>query len=295
MREVPVSAPGETFHVEVCRPCQFIWFDVAEFEALPPAPPPAEDVLPQAAREQLALWRVQQLAERAQRENFAEEGPDEPWKAIPAVLGLPVEVDNPITRLPWLTWGLAMALIAVSGLAWINPAEAFQQLGFVAADAWRLGGLTWLSAFFLHGGLVHLLGNLYFLLVFGDNVEEVLGRTRYAGLLLAATVAGHGVHWLFQSASAVPSIGASGGISGVITFYALQFPRAQLAFLYRSHWHFHWMAIPAWAALVLWVLLQAFGVWQQVKGFSEVNALAHLGGAGAGFVLWLLTRGHRAD
>lgn len=294
MHEVPVTAPGQTLHVEVCRPCQFIWFDVAEFESLPAAPPKVQGELPPAAREQLALLKVQQLAEQAHREGFAEEGPEEPWKAIPAILGLPVEVDNPISRLPWLTWGLAAVLVLTSVLAWRDPATAFSQFGFIAAEAWRLGGLTWLSAFFLHGGLVHLIANLYFLLIFGDNVEEVLGRVRYAGLLLAATLAGHGVYLLFQGASTVPSIGASGGISGVIVFYALQFPRAQLAILLRSYWSFRWLAIPAWAALGLWVLLQAFGVWEQIEGFSEVNALAHLGGAGAGFVVWLMTRRHRA-
>ena len=88
--------------------------------------------------------------------------------------------------------------------------------------------------------------------------------------------------------STAPSIGASGGISGIIAFYALEFPRARLGFLLRYYWRFGWIQIPVWAAFALWILLQFFGVYAQVAGFSNVSALAHLGGTAVGLFFWLI-------
>lgn len=98
------------------------------------------------------------------------------------------------------------------------------------------------------------------------------------------------MHLLAEPASRIPCIGASGGISGVIVFYALQFPRARLGFLFRCYWRFHWVQMPAWFALLLWLLLQSVTVMMQLGGFSNVAATAHLGGAAAGFLFWLVWR-----
>jgi membrane associated rhomboid family serine protease len=87
----------------------------------------------------------------------------------------------------------------------------------------------------------------------------------------------------------IPCIGASGGISGIITFYALQFPHARLGLFVR----YHWVNFPAWAALVLWAALQAVGVAQQLAGFSNVSALAHMGGAALGLLAWAAWRAKR--
>ena len=82
--------------------------------------------------------------------------------------------------------------------------------------------------------------------------------------------------------STIPCIGASGGISGVIVFYALSYPHAQLSLLLR----FWWVQIPAWGALALWVALQVWNSLAYLSGFSKVAGLAHLGGAAAGLVIW---------
>jgi membrane associated rhomboid family serine protease len=110
-------------------------------------------------------------------------------------------------------------------------------------------------------------------------------------LIFAATLTGDAVHLLAEPASTVPCIGASGGISGVIVFYALQFPHARLGFLFRyGYVIFRWIQIPAWVALGLWMLLQSGMVLLQLNGFSNVAATAHLGGAAAGFGFWLAWR-----
>ena len=101
-----------------------------------------------------------------------------------------------------------------------------------------------------------MLGNLYFLVLFGNHVEDYLGKTRFLLLILVSTVTGDLLHVMAQPNSTVPCVGASGGISGVIAFYALEFPRARLGFLLRYWWRFQWFQLPAWGAFVLWILLQ---------------------------------------
>jgi membrane associated rhomboid family serine protease len=109
-----------------------------------------------------------------------------------------------------------------------NLHQIVMQFGLVPAELWRDGGITLITSFFLHGDLFHLIGNAYFLLIFGDNVEDQLGRWRYALVVLLAALAGDLLHVAADPRDTVPCIGASGGISGVIVFYALKFPQARL-------------------------------------------------------------------
>ncbi len=90
----------------------------------------------------------------------------------------------------------------------------------------------------------------------------------------------------------VPSIGASGGISGLIAFYAFKFPHARLGFLLRFGFIFipKWIQFPAWCAFLFWLLLQFLGAFEQISGFSNVSSLAHLGGTAVGVALWRFWR-----
>jgi membrane associated rhomboid family serine protease/Zn-finger nucleic acid-binding protein len=295
MRLLQSDAP--ILELDACRPCGVVWFDPGEFEQIPEGAIESPDAAHLRGVEAMGNLRLEQ----ARREYDAEPEPDSEWKTIPAIFGFPVETHtNPLQRWPWFTWLLSAIIAAISIWAFFHLRAAVEQFGFIPADAFRLGGLTWLSSFFLHGGIWHLVGNLYFLLIFGDNVEDYLGRWRCAALLLAATIAGDLVHVLAQSQSTVPCIGASGGISGVIVFYALQFPRARLSFLFRGwgyygrhRWHGWgggWWSIPAWVALAVWLLMQSYAVVMQLTGFSNVAATAHLGGAAVGFAFWLWWR-----
>jgi membrane associated rhomboid family serine protease len=145
-------------------------------------------------------------------------------------------------------------------------------------------------SFFLHGGIFHLLSNLCFLLVFGDKVEDDLGSGRFLLLLTMATVVGDIVHIAADPDSTLPCIGASGGISGVIAYYALKFPRARLGFLFWIFHVFRWVRAPAVVLFVVWIGIQLLGTSNQLAGISNVSYLAHLGGAAVGFVFWLVFR-----
>jgi len=290
MRQFNSAQPP--LELDACKACAAVWFDPQEFEAVPEGVLESPHETQMRAAEAMGQYRLDQMKERG----FTDTAPDDAWKTIPALFGFPVESGTEaLSCRPWLTWGWSLIIALVSIGAFFDLKATVASFGFVPAEPWRHAGLTWLASFFLHGGIFHLVGNLYFLLIFGDNVEDFLGRKRYALLLLAATVAGDLVHLLAASSSTTPAIGASGGISGVIVFYALKFPQARLGFLLRYFWRFQWVQTPAWFALVLWLLMQCFGAFMQLGGFSNVAATAHLGGAAAGFVLWLCWRANGAS
>jgi membrane associated rhomboid family serine protease len=188
------------------------------------------------------------------------------------------------------TWILAGAVTFVSVVGFADLSGVVARFGLVPAEAWRSYGATFVSSFFLHGGVVHLLGNLYFLLVFGDDAEDRLGVSRLLVLVFTAAMAGAALHVLVDPRSEVPVIGASAGISGVLVFYALSFPRARLAIV-GPFWR--WIRLPAAAYLGLWLLIQGLGAWQQVTGPSSVSHVGHLGGAAAGAAWWLALRSRR--
>jgi len=293
---IGVALPGQTeTYVDVCRHCHFIWFDAHEVDALvprQPAPVAAEPELPQKAREMLAMAEVERLSKQAEGSDYNSVAPDESWKQIAAFLGMPVEFDAPEEqRKPWATWLLSAVIICASLSAFTNLHEFVQRFGLIPAEATRLGGLTFVTSFFLHAGIIHLIGNMYFLLAFGHAVENFLRPLRYLALIAMAAFIGDLAHLALDPRSHTPCIGASGGIAGVITFYALNFPRMRLAFLMRWGFvWFHWIRLPAWFVFVLWFLFQIIGTFEQRAGMSSVSSAAHLGGAAVGVLAWLVWR-----
>jgi len=279
--------------VNVCQHCHFVWFDAHELDTLVPrVPQKAAAELPQKMRERLAIAEVQRLAEEAEGTDFDSAPPDEWWKQIAAFLGVPVEFDTvPHPRRPWATWLLGTLIIGASVFAFTRLHEMVSQFGLIPAEARRLHGLTFVTSFFLHAGIIHLAGNMYFLFVFGDDVEDFLRPVRYLLLIALAAFVGDLAHIALDPRSQTPCIGASGGIAGVITFYALNFPRSRLEFLMRWGFvWFHWIRLPAWSVFILWILFQLIGALEQKAGISSVSSVAHLGGATVGVVAWLLWR-----
>lgn len=293
---IGVALPDRVeINVDVCQHCHFIWFDAHEVDTLVPRlldPVAAEPELPQKAREMLAIAEVERLSKQAEGSDFDSAAPEESWKQIATFLGMPVEFDAPEElRRPWATWLLSAAIICASLVAFSNLREVVQRFGLIPAQATRLDGLTFVTSFFLHAGIIHLAGNMYFLLAFGHAVENFLRPLRYLTLIALAAFIGDLAHIALDLRSQIPCIGASGGIAGVITFYALNFPRLRLAFLMRWGFvWFHWIRLPAWFVFVLWILFQIIGTLEQKAGMSSVSSAAHLGGAAMGLLAWLVWR-----
>jgi membrane associated rhomboid family serine protease/Zn-finger nucleic acid-binding protein len=285
MAIVSVPLAEKTLALDVCRACKLVWFDPEEYGQMPTV------AARKAAREQEKSYRASLREIIAQAHKAKPEGAtytlDSSWKWIPVFLGMPVETETAsLLDRPLLTWGLCAAICAVSfagvfGL--FDPETAVVMFALVPAEFWRYGGITLLTAFFLHADFLHLLGNTYFLMIFGDNVEDYLGRRRYLKLLILAMLAGDVLHMLATvPLSSVPLIGASGGISGVVAFYALRFPKARLGISLRIYV----IPVRARTAFVLWILLQIIGSWEQIVGLSNISSLAHLGGAFVGVYFW---------
>jgi Zn-finger nucleic acid-binding protein len=150
--------------VDVCQHCHFIWFDAREVDTLvprQPQPAPVAAELPQKAREMLAMAEVERLSKQAEGSDFDSPAPEESWKQIAGFLGMPVEFDEPQEqRKPWATWLLSGVIISVSLLAFLDLRDVVQRFGLIPAEATRLGGLTFVTSFFLHAGIIHLAGNI---------------------------------------------------------------------------------------------------------------------------------------
>ena len=147
------------------------------------------------------------------------------------------------------------------------------------ASSYRL-----LSSMFLHGGLAHILGNMFFLYVFGDNIEERLGHGRYLLFCLAGGVVATLAHGVFTPVSAVPLVGASGAVSAILGAYIVLFPR-QRVLTFIPPFFIFWL--PAWIYLGYWALIQvveAVGGLVVVVG-DGVAWWAHVGGFLFGTVL----------
>ena len=263
---VPDSPGGPaSLELDACTRCQMFWFDPGEFEGMPPSipeqvnePEVATKDLPEAARMALMHARMEVIKEQA---NLGEASPDNLVEFLSGALLIPYEIDEEApgkVDIPWVTAGLVGLIVAVGlGLGFFrDTSSASAGLTFMPSDPWRAGGLTLLTAFTVHGGWAHLLSNLYFLATFGDNVEDMLGKTRFVLFWLAATLGSFAMTFFLPGETATHFVGAGGGVSGVIILYILFFPRAKLGFLFFWKWT---VRFPAWLMGLGWVLFHLLG------------------------------------
>jgi len=167
--------------------------------------------------------------------------------------------------------------------------------GMIPAQVMQGEGLgTLLTSMFLHGGWLHLIGNMLFLWVFGDNIEAVLGHIGYLVFYLAGGLAASAAHILFSMDSAVPSVGASGAIAAVMGAYVVMFPNSQVKLL----------VLGRGAGMTRVTALVFLGIWAVMQLFSGLASLgvetaqtggvafwAHIGGFVFGLVVGFLFRG----
>jgi membrane associated rhomboid family serine protease len=146
-----------------------------------------------------------------------------------------------------------------------------------------------LTSMFLHGSWMHLLGNMWFLWLFGNNIEDSTTRPRFLAFYLLTGLAAALGQVLAEPASEIPMVGASGAISGVMGAYLILFPRVRVYTLVPLGFILTTMALPAWAMLIYWAVLQFFGGVTSIVGADEpgggVAFWAHLGGFVAGVIL----------
>jgi len=178
----------------------------------------------------------------------------------------------------------------------IQPDEVDGLIPLQPGDRWIMQGpvavpvvLTILTAMFLHASTLHLIGNLLFLWIFGDNVEEVLGTFRYVIAYLAFGIAGSMAQIAAAPDSLIPTLGASGAIAGVMGAYIIWFPHNRVRVLF-----FNFLTeLPAYLVVGGWILVQIAGGYGSIGHLGEVGGvayLAHIGGAAVGLAVGLLYR-----
>jgi membrane associated rhomboid family serine protease len=185
-----------------------------------------------------------------------------------------------LTGLQGFDWAQATAI----GLGYI-PSVAFDyavlppELSMVPPTA------TYVTYAFLHGDLFHLGGNMLFLWVFGDNVEDALGHVKYLVFYLLCAAAGAWLHGIMAPGSNAPLIGASGAVAGIVSAYLILHPRVKIWILAFGRIP---LRIPAWIVLALWIGFQF--VMLAIQGEEQISWAAHVGGIVAGGLLVLVLR-----
>jgi membrane associated rhomboid family serine protease len=207
----------------------------------------------------------------------------------------PIGDDNATRRtVPYVTYTLIAINVAVFLLELSNGNEFIRRWAFIPArfSAEPAGdAATVFSAMFMHGSWLHLGGNMLYLWIFGDNVEDRFGHAKYLLFYLLAGTAATFAQYAFLPESSVPNVGASGAIAGVLGAYILMFPRARVNVLLGRAV----VAMPAIVVLGFWIVLQLISgvgtIAHTDADMGGVAYMAHVGGFIAGFLMAFLFRG----
>ena len=196
----------------------------------------------------------------------------------------PYKDDNPRVLFPFVTFGIIILNVLIFlGQFWIssNDPDIGKSLvymyGFVPAE---FTPLTIFTSMFMHGGFAHIIGNMWFLYIFGDNVESILGHVKYFIFYLACGIGAALAQFFVEPASQVPMIGASGAVAGVLGAYMIRFPKARVHVLAVIIIFITTFVVPAQIVLGLWFLMQLSGGLGSlgVDTTGGVAWFAHIGG-----------------
>lgn len=210
---------------------------------------------------------------------------------------IPIGDDNSGRRLtPIVTYGL-LALNILFFLVELNGGEAFiLQWAYRPAEFLADPGgefLTLFTSMFMHAGWVHLIGNMVYLWIFGDNVEDRLGHAPFLAFYILSGLGASALQTVFSMNSDIPNVGASGAIAGVLGAYLLMFPRQRVHVLLGR------MIVPMSALIVIgfWFVLQLFSGFSSITASSQAEGgvayMAHVGGFITGALLSFLLGGTR--
>lgn len=201
----------------------------------------------------------------------------------------PLRDNVPSIRKPYVTVLLIIANILIFGFQFMLPERLNAQLiytfGFIPGQLIRDladGGISstdflpFVSSMFLHGSWLHLLGNMWFMWLFADNVEDRLGHFRFFSFYILSGIAAMLVHFIFNPGSPAPAVGASGAIAGIMGAYFVLFPRAKITTLFLILIFPIFINIPAVIFLFIWFIMQVHS--------GALNSFA--GGIGGGVAWW---------
>lgn len=213
---------------------------------------------------------------------------------------VPLRDDNPTTITPYVTYGLIAANVLAFLYELTLPPQQLDYFFHLAAVVPReltasFSGIpvnqpvpefaTLISSQFLHGGFLHLAGNMLFLWIFGNNVEDRLGHAKYLLFYLTCGVLATLAQWYFSQTSGIPSLGASGAIAGVLGAYVIRYPKIEVLTLIPLGIFFTTIRVPAIFFLGFWFVQQA------LYGVASLDAPTNIGMESGGIAYWAHTGG----
>jgi len=214
---------------------------------------------------------------------------------------IPIRDKNPSSTFPYVTIGIIIIniLIFLYELSLESElGEFIMKFGVVPLKVSyysHVSNLTFISTFFpfissmfLHGGFIHLIGNMWFLWIFGDNIEDKLGHFKYIAFYFICGIIASSVHVFFNSQSNIPCVGASGAIAGVLGAYMITFPRARVVTIVPLFIFIQVIELPAMVVLGFWFVIQFFNGATSITASTSgagVAWWAHIGGFAAGVVI----------
>lgn len=208
----------------------------------------------------------------------------------------PLGDDNSQRRTVPVVTVVLIAINVIMFLIELSAGEGFiEQFAFIPArfsEAPAAYAYTILSAMFLHGGWMHLFGNMLFLWIFGDNVEDRMGRLQFLFFYLLTGIVATFAQYVMAPHSSIPNVGASGAIAGVLGSYILMFPQSRVNVLLGRQV----VAMPAIIVLGMWIAVQLFSEVGSIASTDQTSEqggvayMAHIGGFAAGFLMTLLFR-----
>jgi membrane associated rhomboid family serine protease len=210
----------------------------------------------------------------------------------------PIKDSVPSYHTPLVLYALLLAnvFVFIFSMEQDSIQEFFHDFGFtplrltafLSGENADIGALvTLITSMFLHGGLAHIIGNLWTLWIFGDNVEDRMGSLRFLVFYVLCGIIASLVHWLFNPLSNMPSVGASGAISGVLGAYFLLYPLARIIVLVPVFFWPFFFDVPAMFYLIVWFFGQIIGarLAPDDPNVGGIAFAAHIGGFVAGLLL----------
>lgn len=219
---------------------------------------------------------------------------------------IPIRDRNPSGTFPYVTIGIILVNIFIFlyelslgsdlvvflyqyGVVPVRVTHYLQASNSTSIDTF----FPFLSSTFLHGGFIHLIGNMWFLWIFGDNIEDKLGHVKYLVFYILCGAIASSAHVFFNSQSEIPCIGASGAIAAVLGAYMVTFPRARVVTIVPIFFFLQIIELPAVVVLGFWILIQFFsGAVSLTASTSGAGVAwwAHVGGFVSGITLFYIIR-----
>jgi membrane associated rhomboid family serine protease/Zn-finger nucleic acid-binding protein len=309
MAEIKTATPSGEILLDICQPCQSIWFDTDELEKLPRKPLPIpEKPIPEEARNAMLAVDLETL-----RDKFTSisHRPFSWSKTLGTIFDFPGEDnDTPIAKPPYITWGLITLVIVTFVISLTEKSTLAFEYGLVPyMGDWTYTRATFDSYLSLYS-IIPLIYTLYFLLIFGDNAESKLGKIRFLLLMILSHGAGLLAAYSVYPELKPPIFGCGAVVVGIMAYYAVLFPRARITIIWYPRGHFFWWMgsgnlwhrfrplsyLLIFAGLSLWDAIWLTGGPQYLGNkIGIMNIIAQFGGLALGLTWGLLTPKSRRE